>query len=202
MDELSGAEFRVPAASQYVQVSSKEEGPMMRVIAAAAVVFSLFAIQGCAHFTPPARHHELDPTKTYWLDYDATRRGTLLLPGNTNFKTCAEPSPDVALTLVSKIEGSLEKPGFASVEAKAEFDATVVQLAKRTQMVMFLREAMYRLCEQSLNNSFAEKDIIDTYTKILEAAIKIVDTDHSEAKARATEAQSKAQELKLKMQLK
>jgi hypothetical protein len=161
---------------------------MKHVIAAAVVVFSLLVFQGCAHLTPPARSHELESPKGYWLDYDATRRGALILPGNTAFKTCAEPSPDVALTLVSKMEGSLKATGVDNIHASAEFNAMVVQLAKRTQMVMFLREAMYRLCEQSLNNRFDKEDILLTYTKILDAATQIVETDHAEAATRATEA--------------
>jgi hypothetical protein len=86
------------------------------------------------------------------------------------------------------MEGSLKATGVDNIHASAEFNAMVVQLAKRTQMVMFLREAMYRLCEQSLNNRFDKEDILLTYTKILDAATQIVETDHAEAATRATEA--------------
>jgi hypothetical protein len=162
----------------------------------------MLALTGCANLTSPAREHEIDTTKAYWLDYDASRRGTLVFPADNNIKTCAEPAPDVALTLVSKLEASLKPEAGGEATAKGEFNAIVVELTKRTQMVMFLREAMYRLCEQSLNHSFDAKDIIGTYTKILEAAIKMAETDRAEATAKATEAQTKSLQLQQKMQLK
>jgi hypothetical protein len=158
----------------------------------------MFALTGCANLTSPARQHTIDPNKAYWFDYDASRRGTLVFPTNKNIKTCAEPSPDVAFNLISKLEASLKPEAGGEATAKTEFNATVVELAKRTQMVMFLREAMFRLCEQSLNHSFEEKSIIETYTKILEAAINMVKTDRDEALAKAAEAQAKAAEAELK----
>lgn len=162
-------------------------------------ITSLATLSGCANLTSPARDHVIDHSKAYWLDYDASRRGTLVLPNNVNVKTCAEPSPDVALSLVSKLEGSLKKTGVGEAEATAEFNATVIQLAKRTQMVMFLRESLFRLCEQSLNSNFEKKDIVDTYNKILEAAIHMVQTDQTEAKTKAQEVQIKARQLQLQL---
>lgn len=39
------------------------------------IVISISLIAGCASFTSPARYHELETNKSYWIDYDVTRRG-------------------------------------------------------------------------------------------------------------------------------
>ncbi len=153
-------------------------------------------LSGCANLTSPARYHELDASKVYWLDYDASRRGALIAPSDIKIKTCSEPSPDVALTLVSKLEASLKDQTGNDAAAKAEFDATVVELGKRTQMVMFLREALFRLCEQSLNNGFSQSEILGAYDKVISAAINIVEKDKADAQARASEAEAKATDAK------
>ncbi len=160
------------------------------------LLMPLFLIMaGCANFTSPARQHPIDEKKAYWLDYDASRRGTLVFPEDAKVRTCAEPSPDVALSLVSKIEGTLKPDAGGEATAKAEFNATVVELAKRTQMVMFLREALFRLCEQSLNGNFSQQDVVNTYKQILTAATDIVKTDQTAAQAKALEAQNKSIQL-------
>lgn len=146
-------------------------------------------LSGCANFTSPARSSALTSNTAYWLDYDATRRGALVLPHGVNMKTCAEPAPDVALSLVSKLEAS-SKPG-ADADgkeriAKAEFNSTVVDLAKRTQTVAFLRESLFRLCEQSLNNTFTKEQVIDAYKVVIAVAQKIAEADAKDAEAKAS----------------
>ena len=118
-----------------------------------------------------------------------------MVPAGTNVKTCAEPSPDVALTLISKLEASLKPEAGGEATAKGEFSATVVELAKRTQMVMFLREALFRLCEQSLNGNFDRKEVVDVYKQILNAATDIVKTDQEAARTKTQEAQNKTLQL-------
>lgn len=56
-------------------------------------------LSGCANFIAPAREHSLDPSKQYWFDYDASRRGAVMVPNTAKIKMCSEPSPDVALTV-------------------------------------------------------------------------------------------------------
>ncbi|WP_287919140.1 hypothetical protein [Comamonas sp.] len=141
------------------------------------------AISGCTNLTSPARHKPLDANQAYWFDYDATRRGTLIVPAGQAVKTCSEPSPDVALTLVSKLDVTAKKNELGEVKGNAEFNASVVKLAERTQMVMFLRESLYRLCEHSLNNQFTKEEILSAYKGSIDAAVKIIDTDTKKAEA-------------------
>lgn len=157
---------------------------MSKLVIAVAITMIL---SGCANFTSPAREHTLD-NKMYWFDYDASRRGAVIVPTTASIKMCSEPSPDVALTLISKLEASLEKTGAGKAGGSAEFSASVVKLAERTQMVMFLREALYRLCEQSLNQQFTPSEVLTTYNKVIDTAKAIADTDRDKAKATAAKA--------------
>lgn len=143
---------------------------------------------GCTHMTSPARKHALEEGKPYWLDYDASRRGTLIAPGPSKIKTCSEPSPDVALNLVAKIEASVKKPEVGEASGSADFNTAVVKLAERTQMVMFLRESMYRLCEQSMNNDFSKEEILASYNKVIDTAKAIAEADRDRAKEAAAKA--------------
>lgn len=141
----------------------------------------ILILSGCANLTSPAREHVLDSNTSYWFDYDASRRGAVMVPSNTNIKICSEPSPDVALTLLSKFNASVEQTGVGKVGGSAEFNASVVKLAERTQMVMFLRESLYRLCEQSINNNFTSSEVLNAYNKVIDAALVIVQTDQMKA---------------------
>ncbi|MFZ3185263.1 MAG: hypothetical protein WA173_14110 [Pseudomonas sp.] len=145
-------------------------------------------LSGCTNLTSPAREHSLDPAKNYWFDYDASRRGAVMIPGNSEMKICSEPSPDVALNLVSKIETSIEKTEIGKAEGSAEFNTAIVKLAERTQMVMFLRESLYRLCEQSLNQKFTPAEVITAYSNVIATAAKIAEADRLKAEATAANA--------------
>jgi hypothetical protein len=88
---------------------------------------------GCANLTSPARMHEMKPATPYWLDYDAGRRGAIVVPEGAKVSVCAEPSPDVALTFVSQILAQVKvnngngTPVDATVQAP--LNASIVELA-------------------------------------------------------------------------
>lgn len=157
-------------------------------ISLAMAFFASVLLSGCTHITSPARKHALDLNTPYWLDYDASRRGTLIAPASMTVKTCSEPSPDVALNLVAKIQASLKKPEAGEISGTADFNTAVVKLAERTQMVMFLRESLYRLCEQSMNNNLSKDEILSAYIKVIETAKLITETDREKAKEAAANA--------------
>ncbi|EHK9050378.1 hypothetical protein RH728_004234 [Vibrio vulnificus] len=154
-----------------------------------AIVFFMLLASGCSSFTSPARYHELDDTKSYWLDYDATRRGTIVSNGNTNWKSCAEPTPDAAMNLVSKLNGSADIAGKGKVSGSGELNQSIVKLAEKTQMVMFLRESMYRLCELSLNSNLTPEQINTLYKSVIDSSIKVIETERLLAQKEATQAE-------------
>jgi hypothetical protein len=129
---------------------------------------------GCASLTSPAREHVLDEGKTYWFDYEATRRGAILVPRHEkkNVVICAEPSPDVALSIVDKFRADVGT-GKVTVGGEADVEQQAIQLAGRTQTLMVLRESLYRLCELSLNFDLEDEDVVALYKNVTDAVFKM-----------------------------
>lgn len=154
----------------------------MRLLIATFSSFTLL-LSGCTNLTSPARSAKLESATAYWFDYDASRRGAFLVPQSEKAKVCAEPSPDVALNLVSKLEGTVEKTEIGEATGSAEFNTSVVKLAERTQMIMLLRESLYRLCEQSLRHDFTTTEILKAYKETVDAAADLAKADVAKAEA-------------------
>jgi hypothetical protein len=127
-------------------------------------------LPACASLTSPARVHELKPGQNYWLDYDASRRGTVVAAGGNSTRSCAEPSPDMALQLVADIQANMEYQG-VDAQAKGAVATTAVKLAERSQMLLFFREALYRVCEISLNTDLSDEQIVQLYEQIVRTAL-------------------------------
>lgn len=151
---------------------------MKKTITLCLTALALIALSGCAALTPPARTHVLTPGAPYIVDYDASRRGAYILPADGSLKVCAEPSPDVALESITKIIAEL-KLADPNVDAKTqlEFQTKVVELAGRTQLVLVLRESLYRLCEQGLNGQLNSEQIASLYKQALDTVLKLAETD-------------------------
>jgi hypothetical protein len=169
-------------------------GKVMKGVRSLICFVLLTMLAGCASFTSPARKHELDASKPYWLDYDAYRRGTLFLPISTahgkTFRTCAEPPPDVAMQLIDKFTAKGGN-GEISAEASAEISQNALQLAQRTQTIQFLREALFRLCEISLNTEFASDKIAEMYNIVLLSAKSMAEAEKSTAEKAAIDANTR-----------
>ncbi|MGC0095009.1 hypothetical protein, partial [Ralstonia pseudosolanacearum] len=99
-------------------------------------------MSGCTAFFPPAQKQDL-PNGGYWLNYDAARRGAVILPKSDNYKYCAEQSPDVALSLVNKVQADVKAQGVDLGSGQFESAAEVVALAGRTKTVLLARESLY-----------------------------------------------------------
>lgn len=129
---------------------------------------------GCSSLTSPARPHQLEANQNYWFDYDASRRGTLLTSStSTNkFKSCAEPAPDVALSFVGKVQSEINYQELDTTQ-KGELAINVVKLAERSQMVLFFREALYRVCEMSINQDIDKVVIQTLYEKIIDTSLRL-----------------------------
>jgi hypothetical protein len=146
----------------------------------AAIPFML--LTGCATFTRPAQIHALTPNAPYLVDFDASRRGALLLPrpDGKGMMYCAEPSPDVAYNSVLSLVASIQTQN-PSVDAttQLQFQQSVVELAQRTETIQFLREALYRLCEQSLNGTMSQAAVEQEYDNALKTALALAEADLS-----------------------
>jgi hypothetical protein len=155
----------------------------------------LLGLSACASLTSPARVHELKPGQNNWLDYDATRRGTVVTGGSAT-RSCAEPSPDMALELVADIQANMDYQG-VDAAAQGSVATTAVKLAERSQMLLFFREALYRVCEISLNTDLSDEQIVKLYEQIVRTALllgsdKAIEADVEKLKLDLT---AKAQEI-------
>lgn len=150
---------------------------------------------GCANLFPPASERELG-TAGYWLNYDAARRGAVVLKKNTNgenYAYCAEQAPDVAMTLVTKIAGDIKAGNTSISNLDAEATATAVQLAGRTQLVLLTRESLYRLCEISMNQSMDKDTLLSMLTKIDDMITAVAKNETAQAQKDTEVAKAKAQ---------
>lgn len=165
----------------------------VRLFWVSAIAISLV---GCSSFTSPARYHLLEEGKPYWLDYSAERRGTIIIPknANNNITVCAEPSPDVALDIVDRFKANVGT-GKLTVGAEMDVEEKVIQLAKRTQTIMFLRESLYRLCELSLNYQLDETQVRELYEKVIATAGKMADAELANAQQTKIEAETRKLEI-------
>jgi len=151
-----------------------------RILAAALVALPVLLLSGCATMTSPARIHPLTPNAPYITDLDASRRSAILLPrpDGKGMMYCAEPSPDVAYNSVLSLAASVQLQN-PSVDAttQLQFQQSVVELAQRTETIQFLREALYRLCEQSLNGTISQAAVEQEYDNALKTALALAEAD-------------------------
>ena len=161
-------------------------------------------LSGCAGFgsPTPGREQAADPHKQYWAKYDhsltpvstepaagssaaatapAARPATAAAATATRAGVCSEPAPDATLKLISKLEAT-------RADASAELDASVVRLAERTQMLSFLRESLYRVCEQSASGQMTKQEASTAYGKVMDSVHAIIETDRDRARESAARA--------------
>ncbi|HEY9720107.1 MAG TPA: hypothetical protein V6C69_21690 [Trichormus sp.] len=167
---------------------------------AALAAIPVLLLSGCATLTSPARIHPLTPNAPYIADMDASRRIAILLPrpDGKGVMYCAEPSPDVAYNSVISLVASIQLQN-PSVDASTQlqFQQSVVELAQRTETIQFLREALYRLCEQSLNGTMSQASVQQEYDNALKTALALAEADLVKAQSGlpAQMADPKVQEL-------
>lgn len=114
---------------------------------------------------------------------------------------CAEPAPDVALAKAMELTAKRSVPQKGDVELQGKLETEVIQLAGRTQIVLFLRESMYRLCEQAANGFLTPAELNVLYGRVLETGVELAKatTEASVAaqkQAPAAEAVAEAEKLK------
>jgi hypothetical protein len=160
-----------------------------KLLTAGAALCAL--LSGCASMTSPARVNPLTNKTAYLIDYDASRRGTILLPkpDGSGVYYCAEPSPDVAYSSVASLVASVQLQN-PSVDASTQlqFQQSVVELAQRTETVQVLREELFRLCEQGINGTMSQAAIEQEYDNALKTALALAQTDLAKAQGGSTAA--------------
>lgn len=169
----------------------------MKLVNLVAVVIAVF-ISGCANFHSPSSRKELSPSQSYWMSYDASRRGTLIVAEGAKVKTCAEPAPDVGMSFVNTLKGDFKLPGDTSATGvDAALKATAMALAGRDNVVLLAREALFRICEASINGSIPPSDIKPLFQDVFQQVKEIAEAQASKAKSEADTEKSRVQQLQM-----
>lgn len=147
------------------------------------ITLALFAPLGCKRTSEtvvrPSEMYTLPATKSspgnasFAITYDARGRGAYILKHKDGgFRLCAEPPPDAvantsasrevnagaeALVTLKAIEIAAKGSGQSAESAKSE----IAEVATRTELVLLMRDALYRICEMNANgvidNATSEK---------------------------------------------
>ncbi|HNH75859.1 MAG TPA: hypothetical protein PLF23_18885, partial [Candidatus Obscuribacter sp.] len=145
-----------------------------------ALLSGALLLSGCTALQPSTSVHMVASNQPTFIDMDASRRGVVILPraNGQGYQFCAEPSPDVALEAVTRILAEAKTNG-SNIDAKAEaeFRTAVVQLSKTQTSIRFLRESLYRICEQSVNQNLSAEQVTKLYELAITTALKLAEAD-------------------------
>lgn len=151
----------------------------------AATVALAAALAGCNTFTPPSQMKPVTDDGVYWMSYNSDRRGAMVVRGSSQLKVCSEPAPDTA----SNFESELKVVKQEVAEASGKAGQSVVILPGRNSTVLTLREALYRLCELSLNRQDVPPDrLMDAYDKVITAVTQYAKAEAQIETAKAAQA--------------
>lgn len=143
------------------------------------------ALTGCNTFTPPSQMKSVKEDGVYWMSYNSDRRGAMVVRGSAQMKVCAEPAPDTASNFESEIKLVKKEVG----EASGNAGQSVVILPGRNSTVLTLREALYRLCELSVNRADVPPDrIMSAYDKVITAVTQYANAEAQIENAKAAQA--------------
>jgi hypothetical protein len=67
--------------------------------------------------------------------------------------------------------------------AKAKLSENIVELGKRTQAILFLRECMYRLTEASITSGLDKTEVAKLYGQVLQVAAELAKAEVDESQA-------------------
>ena len=158
----------------------------MRVssLALAALAALTFALGGCA-VAPSVRVHPLTAGQPTIVDLDASARAIIMIPRpDGKMAVCSEPSPDVAMSAVASMlaQVKLDNPN-VDAQTKLDFQTAVIDLARRSQFINFQREALFRLCEQGMNQNLSSEQIFVLYQQVMQTSLKLAEAELAKNKA-------------------
>lgn len=142
------------------------------------------ALAGCA-VNPAVGVHPIALNQPTIVTTDASARAIIMVPRTDGrIMVCSEPSPDVAMSAVARMlaQVKLDNP---NVDAKAqlEFQTAVIDLSKRSQFLQFQREALFRLCEQGMNQNLSTEQIFQLYQQAMQTSLKLAEAELTKQKS-------------------
>lgn len=148
----------------------------------------LFAIvlgtcSGCSHFDGADVHALSENSSASVVFFNPDSRATIAIPNEAQhlkYKFCSEQASDVAfnkaMETAQKVSVSTNGVDIGAENAY-QLANTAVLTAQKSQGVLFLREAMYRLCEMSLNNTLDKAELKNMWDGVLKTAQLVSKTE-------------------------
>lgn len=156
-------------------------------IALAAIIVT--ALAGCA-VNPAVSTHPIALGQPTVLTTDASARGIIVLPrpDGRGVSVCAEPSPDAILSTVAQMvaQVKLQNPQ-VDAQTQVNFQTAVVEFSKRSTTILFLRESLYRVCEQQINQNLSSDQVMQLYTMAMQTALKLAEADATSSQTKLAE---------------
>lgn len=164
----------------------------------AALLASISVLSACSTLTPPKEQPVIEDKigEAYGtLAVTAERRiiifGRTKADGNNasaqdkNPVVCAEPSPDVAESLVTSIkalaEASAKKGGTDEAKISAEFTRSLTtaisSVFTRSQGIQFFRDTSYALCQAHINGTIDKPTYASSLMKLVEVSRGLIDKE-------------------------
>jgi hypothetical protein len=151
---------------------------MKKMIALMVVLLGALALSGCAG--PSVSVHQMVPGQPYWMTTDAAARGISILPrpDGKGLSMCSEPSPDAMLQSVTQLTAQVQAQSInVDAQTQVQFQTAVVELTQRTTTIVYLREVMYRICEQGMNQSLSPDQTFQLFQMAMQTALKLAEAD-------------------------
>jgi len=158
------------------------------IVTAAAAALSL---SGCANFFPPATVIDL-PEGAHAISSDASRTNTLVTVNAGKLRSCAAPSPDVAITFANALKATL--PNQADVDAT--LSATAVALAGRDDGVLLAREGLFTICELNANGAIKDADVMNAFQEVFKGVVAVETAVQKTQQAKAENANAQTNQIK------
>jgi uncharacterized protein YjgD (DUF1641 family) len=72
-------------------------------------------------------------------------------------------------------------------QTQVNFQTAVVELSKRSTTILFLRESLYRVCEQQINQNLSSEQVMQLYTMAMQTALKLAEADATNSQTKLAE---------------
>lgn len=163
----------------------KREHIILVITILAAVIFVTYRLT--SSFTIAEIKKLENSDDVHWVNYDSSRRGAFIWVNKKIAKEepvmqfCAEPFPDISL---DKDSSASLKNRFISFLISDNVESKI--LPGRNSGVLALREALYRLCELSVNRPKIDNcQIMEEYKLVIEHLVNFTDSEATRNNAEA-----------------
>jgi hypothetical protein len=147
----------------------------------ALLMSAILVLAGCANFTNSAFVKEMSPEELSGLVTDSTRRVILVFPGvnGGHPRVCAEPPPDVVFEYANRAlaEGKFREIAGGKLESESSATIENVTHPEKLRAILIFREAMYRLCEASINHDLTPEQMERAAASVLKVVARIAEAE-------------------------